>query len=183
MSIVTGSATGFALFFRLGYILAAVLAVSFLWNWYSVRSLEILIDRRTKRVSVGDFLEERLTVRNKGVFAKPILEIEDLTAIPGYSTGMAVSLSGKSFRSWRVRDVARKRGIYEFGPVKITSTDMLSLFRRESFYGDIDSVYVYPKIYEIPRLLSYTSYLSGERILRYSSYYIFESTTPFRWCR
>ncbi len=63
VSIVTGSATGFALFFRLGYILAAVLAVSFLWNWYSVRSLEILIDRRTKRVSVGDFLEERLTVK------------------------------------------------------------------------------------------------------------------------
>ena len=170
VSIVTGSATGFALFFRLGYILAAVLTVSFLWNWYSVRSLEILIDRRTKRVSVGDFLEERLTVRNKGVFAKPILEIEDLTAIPGYSTGMAVSLSGKSFRSWRVRDVARKRGIYEFGPVKITSTDMLSLFRRESFYGDIDSVYVYPKIYEIPRLLSYTSYLSGESSERRRSF-------------
>ena len=85
-------ATGFGLFFRLVYILGLTIILGFVWNWVNLRGLEVSVDRRSKRVRVGDVVEERISIRNINNLPKPVLEIEDLTDMPGYSNSMAVSL-------------------------------------------------------------------------------------------
>ena len=76
----------------------------------SLQSLDVSVERRSRRVRVGDDVEERITIRNMGALPKPTLEVEDLTDLPGYSSGMAISLESKGFRSWRTQTPAAAEG-------------------------------------------------------------------------
>lgn len=143
---------------------------AYIWSWASLKSLEVSVERRSLRVRVGDEIEERLTVRNHGLFPKPTLEVHDLTDMPGYGAGAAISLSTKSFRSWRTRDIARKRGAYTFGPVQVSTTDPFGLFTRQNNYCDTETVVVYPRTFDVPRFTIPAAYLSGDSSTRKRSH-------------
>ena len=166
VAVFTGASTGFGLFYRLFYILGLTLILSFIWNWMSLRRLDVEVERRTQRVRVGDMVEERITVRNASKLPKPTLEVEDLTDLPGYSSGMAVSLTSSSFRSWRTLTPARKRGVYRMGPVRVVNTDAFGIFRRERYFCGTDSLIVYPRTYQIPGFAVPAAQLSGESSTR-----------------
>ena len=162
ITIFTGLATGFFLFYRLIYILAITAALAFVWNWVNMLWVDVSIDRRTRRARVGDDIEERITIRNNGSLPKPTLEVEDVTDMPGYSNGAAISLSNNSFRSWLARAPARKRGAYTLGPVRVSNTDLFGLFKRERDFGGQETLIVYPKTYDLPDFDIPAAYLSGE---------------------
>ena len=167
---MTGAATGFGLFYRLFYILGLTLILGYIWNFLSVQALEVTVDRRSRRVRVGDDVEERLTIRNLSTLPKPTLEVEDLTDLPGYSSGMAVSLPTKGFRSWRTRMPARRRGVYTLGPVRVSNTDAFGIFRRERFFCDTDQLIVYPRTHYIPEFAIPAADLSGDSSTRRRSH-------------
>ncbi|MCH7625764.1 MAG: DUF58 domain-containing protein [Chloroflexi bacterium] len=166
VAVFTGASTGFGLFYRLFYILGLTLILSYIWNWMSLRKLEVEVERRTHRARVGDMVEERITLRNRSRLPKPTLEAEDLTDLPGYSSGMAVSLTSNSFRSWRTQTPARKRGVYRMGPVRVSNTDVFGIFRRERHFCGTDSLIVYPRTYDIPGFVVPPARLSGESSTR-----------------
>ena len=170
VTVVTGAATGFGLFYRLMYIFGIAAVFSFVWNWLSLQSLHVEVDRRSHRVRVGDEVEERITIRNLDRLPKPVLEVEDLTDLPGYSSGMAVALGGKSFRSWRTLTPARKRGVYTMGPVRVTNTDFLGLFRRSREFCGTDELVVYPRVHDIPGFTIPAADLTGESTARRRSH-------------
>ncbi len=163
-------ATGFSLFLRLNYILVLTVVLAFGWNWLNMRGLKVTIDRRSKRVRVGDDVEERLTVRNVSRLPKPVIEVEDLSDLPGYSNGMAVSLSAKGLRSWTSRAPARKRGVYTMGPVKVSNTDPFGLFKRDRFFGETETLLVYPRTHDIPGFVIPSAHTSGESSARRRSH-------------
>ena len=169
-TVVTGAATGFGLFYRLFYILGLTLVIGYIWNLISVQSLEVSVDRRSRRVRVGDDVEERLTVRNLSTLPKPTLEVEDMTDLPGYSSGMAVSLPTKGFRSWRTQMPARRRGVYTLGPVRVSNTDAFGIFRRERFFCDTEELIVYPRTHYIPEFAIPAADLSGDSSTRRRSH-------------
>lgn len=168
--MITGASTGFGLFYRLAYILAITLVLSYVWNWYSLRSLDINVERRSRRVRVGDDVEERITVRNHSPLPKPTLEVEDLTDLPGYSSGMAVSLASRGFRSWRTMTPARKRGVYTLGPVRISNSDAFGIFRREQDFGGTSTLTVLPRTFNIPEFTVPAADLSGDSSTRKRSH-------------
>ena len=166
----TGVATGFGLFFRLIYILAITGALAFLWNWSTVRGLEVSVERRTRRARVGDDIEERITVRNKSAWPKSTLEVEDVTDMPGYHNGRVLNLPTKGFRSWRTLAPARKRGIYKLGPVRVSNTDAFGLFRRDQDFGGQDDLVVYPRVHELRDFEIPAGFLTGESAARRRSH-------------
>ena len=168
--MLTGAATGFGLFYRLFYILGLTLILGYIWNLISMQSLEVSVDRRSRRVRVGDNVEERLTIRNLSALPKPTLEVEDLTDLPGYSSGMAVSLPTRGFRSWRTQMPARRRGVYTLGPVRVSNTDAFGIFRRERFFCDTDQLIVYPRTHYIPEFAIPAADLSGDSSTRRRSH-------------
>ena len=170
VTALTGAATGFGLFYRLCYILGLTLILGFIWNLISLRSLEVNVERRSRRVRVGDNVEERITIRNLGAIPKPTLEVEDLTDLPGYSSGMAVSLDSKGFRSWRTQTPARRRGVYTMGPVRVSNTDAFGIFRREREFGDTAQLIVYPRTQPLPEFAIPAADLSGESSTRRRSH-------------
>ena len=162
VTFFTAMATGFALFYRLIYVMGLTALLAFVWNWFTMLGLDVAIERRTRRVRVGEDIEERILVRNNSRLPKPTLEVEDITDMPGYSNGMALSLSNNSFRSWLARAPARKRGAYTLGPVRVSNTDLFGLFRRERDFGGQDSLLVYPRIYDLPEFEMPSAYISGD---------------------
>ena len=166
VTLFAGMATSFGLFFRLVYVFALTTVLGFTWNWLSVLWLNVRVDRRTARVSVGDNVEERISIRNLGPLPRPMLEVEDLTDLPGYSSGMAISLASRGYRSWKTLTPARKRGVYTMGPVRVASADSFGLFRREREFCGTETLIVYPRTFNVPGFSIPAANVFGESTAR-----------------
>src|SRR4030042_6449457 len=95
-------ASGFWFFFRLAYILSALMPLSFLWAWANLRTLDVGVRRDAQRVQVGENASERVSVTNRGHLPKLWLEGEDPSDLPGYRVKAVIALGGHGRRSWRV---------------------------------------------------------------------------------
>ena len=162
VTVLTALSTGFVLFHRLVYILGLTTVLSFAWSWVSLKTLEVSVDRRSGKVRVGDNVEGRITVRYTSALPKPVLEVEDLTDLPGYSSGMAVVPRPKGLHSWRTVTRTRMRGVYTMGPVRVSSSDIFGMFRWSKLFGGTDSLLVYPKTFDLPHFTIPAAHLSGE---------------------
>jgi uncharacterized protein (DUF58 family) len=155
-------ATGFSLYHRLFYLLGILIVLSFIWNWISLRWLTVTVERRAKRVRVGDRIHDLITVTNESVLPKPVIEVEDVTDLPGYSNAMAMGFFTKGSNSWTSDGPARKRGVYSFGPVRVSNTDAFGLFQRDMSFGSKQDLVVYPKLFDVPGFSFPAAHLSGE---------------------
>ena len=109
-------ASGFWLFFRLAYVLSALVPLSFLWAWANLRRLEVSVRRDAQRVQVGENASERISVTNRSPLPKLWLEVEDPSDLPGYRVKAVISLTSHGHRSWRMAAPCLKRGLYTVGP-------------------------------------------------------------------
>ena len=166
VTLVTGMATGFGLFYRLFYVLALVSVFSYLWDWLTLRSLEVNLGRRTRQAKVGDTIEETITVRNLSRLPKHPLEVENLTDLPGYSGGVVISVRGNRSSSWTTRTPARKRGVYSLGPMRVATADPFGLFRRDRLFGETESLTVFPRTFDLSGFAVPAADLSGESSTR-----------------
>jgi uncharacterized protein (DUF58 family) len=165
-SLITGMATGLGLFYRLVYILALVIVLGYAWNWLSLRSLTVVVDRRTRRITVGDPVREHITVNNTSALPRPVIEVEDLSELPGFTTGNAMSMLPGGSITWTSSGTARRRGVYTMGPVVARNTDPFGLFRRELTFPYTDTVVVYPRAYDLPGFRVPSANLSGDSSLK-----------------
>ena len=147
VTVLTGMATGFDLFYRLFYILSIASILAFLWLIYTIRSLDISVDRRNARVSVGDVITDRLQIRGRGSIPKALVIIEDESSIPGYVNRTAL-VPTKGYRLSNSHSRITRRGIFTIGPVSVTSTDVLGIFNGKFNSGTQEQIMVYPKVVE-----------------------------------
>ena len=165
-SLITGMATGLGLFYRLAYVFALVMAAGLIWSWLSLRSLSVSVERPAARVTVGDRISERISVRNGSRLPRPVLEMEDLTEIRGLVTKCAAAIAPRSVAEWSPSGIARRRGAYTMGPVVARSTDPFGLFRGEASFPAPGSLIVYPMAHPLPGFNLPAADLSGEISLR-----------------
>ncbi len=162
----TGAATGFELFYRLLYVILLTVVASYVWTWLMLRRLDVTADERSRQVRVGDDIEETLTARNQGVIPKHALEIQDQTDVPGGISGAGVNLSSGSSLTWDRKAIARARGMFSLGPIRVTGTDPFGLFRRHKRFGPPVSLMVYPRVYPLPGFEVPAADLFGESATR-----------------
>jgi hypothetical protein len=74
--------TGRDLFFRLSYLLLAVLIFSFFWGAYATLTFEFQRRVITPHTYVGRLAEERFIVHNSGRFPKIWIEVRDESELP-----------------------------------------------------------------------------------------------------
>ncbi len=166
LALVFGLATGFVLLYRLVYILLMVLAVSFLWSRLTLWKVGAQAERRTVKTQVGGYAEERITVRNSTWLTKLWLEVEDLTDLPGHQNVQVLTLPARSFRSWLVRTLCSRRGLYTIGPLRIRSSDLFGLFQGQRILPGARQLLVYPRVVALPSFRVPGSDLVGDGSVR-----------------
>tara|TARA_B100000929_G_scaffold103577_1_gene82013 strand:- start:609 stop:1901 length:1293 start_codon:yes stop_codon:yes gene_type:complete len=169
ITVITALATGFGLFFRLAYIIIIVSLVSLISVYLNIRKIEVSIDRRNHLLSVGEQIDKRISIRNLSVIPKTLILATDITTIPEYTSSFALGLTTKGYRSWRSTDYARQRGVFEMGPIEISTTDLLGIYRATTQHGEIDKIMVYPKIYDLRNFNIGTSQITNEGTSRKKS--------------
>ena len=165
-ALITGMATGLGLFYRLAYVFALVAAAAAAWSWLSLRSISVSVERPAARVTVGDPVTERISVRNDSALPRPMIEIEDLTDLPGLVTTAATAIAPRSVAEWSPAGTALRRGAYEMGPVIVRGADPFGLFRAERTFPCPGSIIVYPRAHDLPGFALPAADLSGEVSLR-----------------
>ena len=166
VTLGTGMATGFGLFYRLLYVLGITVLASYAWNWLSLRGLNTVAGDRTRQAQVGESIDEAITVTNSSVLPKYALEIQDQTDLPGYTGGIVTGLFGGKIGTWQVKMPARKRGRYILGPLKVSNIDPFGLFRRERQFGGAEPVLVFPRTHDLSEFRVPPSELSGDSSVR-----------------
>ncbi len=142
LALVTTSPIAFWLL----YALAAVVVVSYAWTRAAANRITLRRQLQTKVVTVGDEVREEFELGNSGRLPLPLVEIDDHSEFPGYSASMALSLRGSSAQRWRVRGVARRRGLYRLGPADLTVGDPFGIFSTQLHDARQTEMVVYPPI-------------------------------------
>ncbi len=180
LSVFVATGTGFWLLFRLVYIIALIVPLSWLLSWYNTRNLEVHAERRTERAQVGQVAEEVIEVHNRGFLPKLWLEVEDPSDLPGHRSRRVVIIPPRHFRSWIVQTPLRRRGLFDWGPVRVVSTDPFGLFKRVRLFGGEQQILVYPPVQELPHFQAPPANLPGEGRFRRRTHYVTPNASGVR---
>ncbi|MGC8786240.1 MAG: DUF58 domain-containing protein [Anaerolineae bacterium] len=174
-------ATGQALFFNLTYLLTALLVVSYFWSQMNVSNLQIVRQTRSMRSQVGEAVEERFLVRNKGILPKLWVEVRDHSNLPGHRASWVVTaLGAHETRGWAVRTICQQRGRFTLGPISVISSDPFGLFERRKHIPASSSVVVYPLTVDLPYFVLPSGELPGGGAMRRRTHYITTNVSSIR---
>lgn len=172
-AVVGGLITGREIWFTLAYLLGLLLIVSFVWAWSNINWVYLSRITRTRRTQVGRPLEERFIVRNTSIIPKLWLEIQDFSTLPGHFSSHVVNgLGPRATFSWRVATICRRRGRYQLGPIRISTSDPFGLFTMSRNLTPTSNVVVYPLTFDIHRFALPIGILPGGDALRRRTHYI-----------
>ena len=171
-SWVMAFATGFWLLFRLAYVLALAVPLSYLWARFNVSGLQVEVTRPVDRAQVGQYAEELIVVRNPSFLPRIWLEVDDPSDLPGARPRRVISLGGRRRTSWRARTLLTRRGVYNVGPVRVSSSDPFGLFRMSRTYGNCGQIIVYPPFIDLPHFTVPPASLPGEGRFRKRTHYV-----------
>lgn len=152
IAIFLGWGSGFAIYWRLAYVLLLAVLVGMAWSWLNLWRLEVTLERRATRGQVGVPLEGRIRIRNNTRLPRPWLEVEELTDLPDPHSGRVINMGSQDTRSWRHIVECNRRGVFTLGPVRVTSGDPFGLFRAKREFLGKQRLVVYPRAEPLPNL-------------------------------
>lgn len=166
--------TGRDLFFRLSYLLLAVLVLSFFWGAYAVLTFEFQRRLITPHAYVGRLAEERFLVHNTGRFPKIWIEVRDESELPNHRASRVLnSLRAHTHWTWSVRTPCRQRGRFRLGPVTISTGDPFGIFIfHRRILDSIESIVIYPATIDLPNFSPPVGALSGGDAMQRRTHHI-----------
>lgn len=172
--------TGFWLLFRLTYVMALAVPLAWLLGWWNTRNLEATVERRTTRAQVGQEAVEVIEVRNKDFLPKVWVEVEDPAEFAGHRSRRVVIIPPRRSRNWMVTTPLRRRGLYDWGPLRIVGTDPFGIFRRVRYIGGAQQILVYPPVVDLPHFQAPPANLPGEGRFRRRTHYVTPNASGIR---
>ena len=162
ISLLTGLLTGSPQLFNLTYLIAAVLLLSLVWTWITLRGIALQRTTRTRRSQVGRMFRESFSVRKTGILPKLWLEIHDHSSLPGHRASHVVPslLGGKEYR-WDAETVCVVRGEFQLGPLTVISSDPFGFFRSPRRVSATETLIVYPLTVDLNKVVLPIGFLSG----------------------
>lgn len=148
--VVAAFSTGYPFLFFLVYLGLLVGGGSYVLTRLGLADLEAGYAVNQVTGHVGDLMRVTYTVRNTGRLPKPWLEIHNPTSLPGGLPGRALSLGGRSERSWLVRAPLERRGHFRIDPLQIRTGDPFGFFEASAGVGHGITLVVYPRIEPLP---------------------------------
>lgn len=181
VALIEALATGQSLFFNLTYLLTALLTVSYFWSWINISNLHIVRQTRATRSQVGQALEERFLVHNRGLLPKLWVEVRDHSNLPGHRASWVVTaLGAHQTRGWGVRTICQQRGRFTLGPITLISSDPFGLYEHHKHIPATSSVVVYPLTVDLPYFILPSGELPGGGAMRRRTHYVTTDVSSIR---
>ena len=149
LSVLYAMATGFTVYYRVGYALVLALAGTYVWGKVGLWGLDVRVQRRLGYREVGGNFVSQISVTNSAG-PKPLLVVQEHTTFPGPGGGRVINLSTHSTEMWANRIIATRRGDYIIGPITVSSSDPFGIFRHRRTFGTAQQVMVYPATVPLP---------------------------------
>jgi len=148
--VIAAFSTGLPFLFYLLYLAMLILGGSYVAVRLGLTDLEAGYAVSQLSGHVGDQMRITYTLRNGSRIPKPWLEVHNPTTLPGSLPGRAISLGGRSERSWLVRVPLDRRGHFRIEPLRIQTGDPFGFFEASATVGQGVSVVVYPRLEPLP---------------------------------
>jgi uncharacterized protein (DUF58 family) len=147
--------------------------LSRLWNRISLAGVQAERDLKSTRFFPGESIECTLRLFNRKPLPLPWVQIENKLPAglhleqPTGRTGteairQSASLLWYRGISWKLNLVAKRRGYYPLGPLKLTSGDFLGLYSRSRLAADATHLLIYPRIFPVDTRLIPSLHPMGE---------------------
>ena len=169
--VVAAFSTGWIFLFYLLYLSILVVGGSYVLVRLGLSDLEAGYAVSQLSGHVGDTMRVTYTLRNTSRLLKPWLEVHNPTTLPGGLPGRAITLNGRSERSWLIRVPLARRGHFRIEPLHIRTGDPFGFFEASATVGQGVSVIVYPRLellqmWRLPAASLEGSHASPERTLQ-----------------
>jgi uncharacterized protein (DUF58 family) len=166
-SLLAGAITGTALYFRLSYLWAGLLIVSWVMSRLSLRGVRVRRTARALRSQVGQIFEEHFELDNSSRWPRLWIEVHDASPLPGSHGSHVITLiGGRESRTYLARTRLVQRGVFALGPTTLVSGDLFGLFPVSRTIPNQDSVLVYPMLVEVRGFPNPPGLLPGGEALR-----------------
>jgi uncharacterized protein (DUF58 family) len=126
--------------------------ICFLWARSLARNLHLDREMRFGWAHVGDRLEERFTLINRGIFPALWVEVIDHTTMPGYDPGRVTGVEGKGVNRWHTQGICHQRGIFTLGPTTLHAGDPFGLYTVTIRHPQFSPLTVTPPIIPLPAI-------------------------------
>jgi uncharacterized protein (DUF58 family) len=162
--VIAAFSTALPFLFYLLYLAILVVGGSYVLVRLGLTDLEAGYAVSQLHGHVGDKLRVTYTLRNASRIAKLWLEIHNPTTLPGGLPGRAITLAGRSERSWLIRIPLARRGHFRIEPLHIRTGDPFGFFEASATVGQGVSVVVYPRLEPLPRWRLPAAALEGSQV-------------------
>lgn len=160
-------------FYSLTYLLAAIIVFSFLWAWVSIRWVELSRQTRARRSQVGKPTEEKFFLRNQSWFPKLWLEMRDHSDLPHHRASRVLNAIGPGrWRGWTVRTTCRERGLFNLGPMTLSTGDLFGLFHITRYLDQTSPIVVYPATVDLRAFSPPIGRLAGGDAVRRRTHHV-----------
>jgi uncharacterized protein (DUF58 family) len=167
LSLIAGAATGNQLYYRLSYLWALLLIVSWGMSWLALRSVQVRRTARSLRSQVGFIFEERYEIINNGRLPRLWIEVRNDSPLPGSRGSHVLTwIGGRESRFYLARTRLQERGVFPLSPTRLLSGDLFGLFPVEKVFQNEESLLVYPLLFEIDRFPNPPGVMPGGEALR-----------------
>jgi uncharacterized protein (DUF58 family) len=167
VSLLIGAITGSSLYFRLSYLWAGLLAVSWVMSRLSLRGVNLRRTPRALRSQVGQIFEEHYELQNHSRWPRLWIEVHDGSLLPGAHGSHVITLiGGRESRTYLARTRLVQRGVFPLGPTTLVSGDVFGLFPVSRTFPTDESILVYPILVDVRGFPNPPGLLPGGEALR-----------------
>ena len=164
--VIAAFSSGETFLFYLVYLGVLVVGGSYVLTRLGLADLEAGYAVNQLSGHVGDRIRVTYTLRNTSRIPKPWLEIHNPTSLPAGLPGRAISLGGRTERSWLIRTPLTRRGHFRIEPLQIRTGDPFGFFESSASVGSGINVTVYPRLEPIPLWRLPASNIDGSHAMR-----------------
>ncbi|UCG25992.1 MAG: DUF58 domain-containing protein [Chloroflexota bacterium] len=122
------------------------------WAYSLARSLELTRERRFGWTQVGDNLQERFTLTNRGWATALWVTVRDHSTLPSYQASKVRTVGGRALIHWFTDGVCYRRGLFTLGPTTLETGDPFGFYRVTIDYPGLSTMMVMPPIVKLPAI-------------------------------
>ncbi len=180
--LVAAQVSGWGVLDTLFFVLIGVLIVAYIWSRISLGSLALTRDTRTDRAQVGQMLDERMKIENRGRVAKLWLEVRDHSTLPGHQqqASQVLHLPARTPHNWRVRTRCTQRGKFTIGPLTLRGGDPFGLFPAQRLIPETTELLVYPATVDVAQFAVSVGELPGGAATQRRTHYVTPNASGVR---